>query len=183
MALGLSKRSECVMQSEIRSMSIECARVGGINLSQGVCDTEVPHAVRQAAQRAIDDGFNIYTRYDGLKELRGALARKLQKQGFAADPESEITVSAGATGAFYAACLTLLDPGDEVILFEPYYGYHVSTLRALGMAPTFVTMRPPEWHFAAQAWVPRSNGLSRCSLAPTDGNIRPTPSRRLRSCL
>lgn len=157
------------MQSEIRSMSIECTRVGGINLSQGVCDTEVPRAVRQAAQRAIDDGFNIYTRYDGLKELRAALARKLRKQGLVADPESEITVSAGATGAFYATCLALLNPGDEVILFEPYYGYHVSTLRALDGTPAFVALQPPEWSFTAQ-------DLERVRTSRTRGIMVNTPA-------
>lgn len=169
MALGLSRRSGCVMQSAIRSMSIECARVGGINLSQGVCDTEVPRAVRRAAQQAIDDGFNIYTRYDGLKELRAALARKLRKQGLAADPERELTVTAGATGAFYVACLSLLNPGDEVILFEPYYGYHVSTLRALGMAPAFVTLQPPAWTFS-----PRD--LERACSSRTRGIMVNTPA-------
>jgi aminotransferase len=169
MALSVSKRSACVMQSAIRSMSIECARVGGINLSQGVCDTEVPLAVRRAAQRAIDDGVNIYTRYDGLKELRAALAHKMQKQGIPADPDSQITVTAGATGAFYVTCLALLNPGDEVILFEPYYGYHVSTLRALGMKPAFVPLRLPRWTFTVR-------DLERARTSRTRGIMVNTPA-------
>jgi aminotransferase len=169
MALCLSKRSECVMQSAIRSMSIECARVGGINLSQGVCDTDVPRAVRRAAQQAIDDGINIYTRYYGLKELRAALARKLTKQGLPADPDSEITVTAGATGAFYVTCLALLNPGDEVILFEPYYGYHVSTLRALGMKPAFARLQPPQWTF-------KPRDLERARTSRTRGIMINTPA-------
>jgi aminotransferase len=64
------------------------------------------------------------------------------------DPETEIVVSAGATGAFYCACLALLNPGDEVILFEPYYGYHISTLVATGGFPVYVRMQPPDWTFS-----------------------------------
>src|SRR5690348_4959138 len=120
MTLSVSRRAECVMQSEIRNMSIECARVGGLNLSQGVCDVGIPDVVREAARQAIDDGVNSYTRYDGLPELREAIARKLQRfYGVSLDPERNITVTSGATGAFYSACLALLEPGDEVILFEP----------------------------------------------------------------
>jgi len=129
-------------------MSIECDRVGGINLSQGVCDTEVPPAVRLGAQSAIDEGINIYTRYDGLEELRKAIAAK-QKifTGLEMDPEREVIVSAGATGALYCACLALLNPGDEVIVFEPYYGYHISTLVATQAVPVYVQLHPPAWSF------------------------------------
>lgn len=149
MALKLSQRHEWVVQSEIRNMSIECDLVQGINLSQGVCDLEVPLVVRQAAQAAIDAGINTYTRYDGLSELRQAIARKQKLiTGMEVDPESEIVVSAGATGAFYCACLALLNPGDEVILFEPYYGYHVSTLVAVQANPVYVQMQPPDWTFS-----------------------------------
>ena len=132
-------------------MSIECEKVGGINLAQGVCDTEVPLAVRQAAQDAIEHGKNSYTRFDGITELRQSIATKLRTyNGIVADPETQITVSAGSTGAFYCACLALLNPGDEVILFEPYYGYHVNTLLAVQAIPTYVTMRAPNWTFTPQ---------------------------------
>ena len=149
MPLHLSKRHEWVQQSEIRNMSIECDRMGGINLSQGVCDLEVPPQVRLGAQEAIDQGINTYTRYDGLSELRNAIASK-QKQftGQEVDPEKEIVVSAGTTGALYCTCLALLDPGDEVIVFEPYYGYHISTLIATQAIPVYVRSTPPDWNFS-----------------------------------
>ena len=151
MNLKLSKRHEWVLQSEIRNMSLECDRLGGINLSQGVCDTEVPIVVRRGAQQAMDDGVNIYTRYDGLEELREAIALKQKLfTGMEVDAEKEIVVSAGATGAFYCACLALLDPGDEVIVFEPYYGYHVNTLVATQAVPVYVRMAPPEWVFSRE---------------------------------
>src|SRR5258707_10060052 len=132
-------------------MSVECERVGGVNLSQGVCDTEIPLPVRRAAQEAIETGVNTYTRLEGLIELRAAVAEKLSRyNGLQYDPETEVIVSAGGAGGFCCACLALLNPGDEVILFEPYYGYHLNTLLALSAVPTYVTLKPPEWTFPAR---------------------------------
>ena len=151
MSLKISQRVEGIVQSEIRSMFIECERMGGINLAQGVCDTEVPLPVRIGAQKAIDAGINIYTRFDGLEELRNAIAQKMQEyNGITTDSESEIVVSSGSTGSFYCACLALLNPGDEVILFEPYYGYHVNTLLAVGAIPTYVRLNQPNWNFSPE---------------------------------
>ncbi len=110
-------------------MSVECERLGGINLAQGVCDTPAPQVVREAAQAAIRDGKNQYVRLDGIAPLRSAIAGKLERfNRIHADPEREILVTSGATGAFHAACMALLDPGDEVLVFEPFYSYHVNTL-------------------------------------------------------
>lgn len=145
---SLSARTRLVFQSEIRSMSIECNKVGGINLAQGVCDMEVPLPVRQGAQQAVEDGFNIYTRYDGLPRLRYAIANKMRNyNGMDVDPESQVIVSTGSTGVFYSACMALLDPGDEVILFEPYYQYHVNTLLSLDAVPVYVSTTPSDWSF------------------------------------
>jgi aminotransferase len=171
MALQLSSRHEWVMQSEIRNMSIECDRVGGINLSQGVCDTEVPFDVRKGAQDGIDQGINTYTRYDGLPELREAIAEKQHRfTGMAVDPESEIIVSAGATGAMYCACLALLNPGDEVIVFEPFYGYHISTLVATGAVPVYVPMEPPDWTFSYGALEKARTPRTRAIIINTPAN-------------
>jgi len=168
--LKLSERHAWVVQSEIRNMSIECDLVKGINLSQGVCDLEVPAVVRQGAKAAMDAGINTYTRYDGLTELRQAIAHKQKLfTGMEVNFESEIIVSAGATGALYCACLALLDPGDEVILFEPYYGYHVSTLVATQAVPVYVRMEPPDWTFSDQ-------DLERVVSAKTRGIIINSPA-------
>jgi aminotransferase len=171
MTLKLSARHEWVMQSEIRNMSIECDRVGGINLSQGVCDTEVPLDVRRGAQEAIDRGINTYTRYDGLPELRQAIADKQRRfTGMALDPEREIIVSAGATGALYCACLALLNPGDEVIVFEPFYGYHINTLIATQAVPVYVRMAPPDWTFSHDALEQARSPRTRAIIVNTPAN-------------
>src|SRR5947208_1465798 len=149
MNLSLSERAARTVQSEIRVMSIEYEKIKGINLAQGVCDTEVPEIVRQGAKQAIDGGINSYTRSDGLKEIRDAIAAKVARfNHIECDPETEIVVNSGSTGSFYAACLALLNPGDEVILFEPYYGYHLNTLLAVEAVPLFVTLRALHWKFS-----------------------------------
>ena len=149
MTLSLSKRSSHIEQAEIRAMTLECEKIGGINLAQGVCDTPVPDVIQEEAFRGIQNGVNSYTRFDGIQELRFAIADKAWKYNrIKADPETEIVVSAGSTGSFYCACLALLDPGDEVILFEPYYGYHINTLLAVEAVPRYVRMEPPDWSFS-----------------------------------
>jgi aminotransferase len=151
-------------------MSIECEKVHGINLAQGVCDTSLPVPVSQGATDAIGKACNSYTRFDGIAELREAIARKLCRYNrIDADPETQITVSSGSTGAFYCACLALLNPGDEVILFEPYYGYHVNTLLAAEAVPVYVTMRAPDWSFAPE-------DLESTVTAKTKGIIVNTPA-------
>lgn len=174
--ISLSKRADGIAQSEIRAMSIECEKVRGINLAQGVCDTTLPTPVGRAAKEAIDNACNSYTRYDGIAELRQAIARKLYLYNkIKADPDTQITVSSGSTGAFYCACLALLNPGDEVILFEPYYGYHVNTLLAAEAVPTYVTMRPPTWSFMPEdleaAVTPRTKGIMVNTPANPSGKV------------
>ena len=169
--LRLSKRTEWVAQSEIRNMSIECDRVGGINLSQGIVDTEVPLVVRRGAQAAMDEGVNTYTRYDGLQALREAITVKQKRfSGIEYDPDKEVVVSAGATGALYCTCLALLEPEDEVIVFEPYYGYHISTLLAAEAVPAYVSLDPPEWAFTEEALENAVTNRTRAIIVNTPSN-------------
>jgi aminotransferase len=174
-ALETSARANAARTSPIRSMTVECARVGGVNLAQGVCDTPVPEPVRRAAQAAIEEGANSYSRSDGLPELRRALAAKMRRDnGLEYDPEGEIVVTTGATGAFYVACQGLLEPGDEVILFEPYYGYHRNTLESLGMVGVRAAARP---RLRAAA------GRARVALSPrTRAIVINTPGTRRARC-
>lgn len=148
----INQRMAELGHSEIRAMTQACVAAGGLNLAQGVCDTPVPPLVLKAAADAMASGKNTYSRFDGLPELRAALALKLSRDNeIQADPETEITVSAGATGAFHAACLALLNPGDEVILFEPFYQYHVSALLAVEAVPVVVALVAPDWSLMAEA--------------------------------
>ncbi len=143
--MKLSDRSGTIAQSEIRSMTRACNALNGINMAQGVCDLEVPLKVIEGAKRAMDEGINIYTPTEGLPILRQAIASKMKRFYDVSVDANQVLVSDGATGAFYTACMALLNPGDEVILFEPYYGYHRSTLLSLGAVLKFVRLEAPKW--------------------------------------
>ena len=121
--------------------------MGGVNLAQGVCDTEVPAVVMEGAARAMREGHNIYTRMDGITRLRRGIAEKLERTHGACGTiaEREVMVASGATGAFHAAAMALLNPGDEVLLFEPFYGYHLSTLRSMRAVAVAVPLQGEDW--------------------------------------
>jgi aminotransferase len=160
----VNQRIATLAHSEIRAMTQACIQAKGLNMAQGVCDTPVPPMVLRAAAQAMEQGRNVYSRFDGLPELRQSIAKKLaQYNGITADPETDVTVSAGATGSFHCACLALLNPGDEVVLFEPYYQYHVSALLAVEAIPVMVKMWAPDWTYSIadieQAITPRTKAI------------------------
>lgn len=175
-SLALSDRCRSVTQSDIRAMSQACARLGGINLSQGVCDTPVPEIVLKGAADALMNGRNTYTAHVGMRQLREAIAPKQHRfTGMDLDPDREIVVSSGATGAMYCAFMALLNPGDEVILFEPFYGYHVSSLVACDAVPVFVPLEGAGWGFDPErleaAVTPRTKALLINTPANPSGKV------------
>ena len=173
--LSLSELAPRALQSEIRAMSMECDRIGGVNLAQGICDTEVPAVVSEAAIAAIHAGHNIYTRLDGIARLRQAIAGKMRRfNGVEVDPDREILVTSGATGGFHAAAMALLNPGDEVILFEPFYGYHASTLRSMRVVPVLVPLNAPVTSDAD--WTLDMDALSAALTPRTKALLINTPS-------
>ncbi|EDZ64774.1 aspartate aminotransferase, putative [beta proteobacterium KB13] len=143
-----SKLSKLITQSEIRNMSIECDRLNGINLSQGVCDFPLSDILKTGVNDAINRNYNHYTSFDGLAELRKSISKKAKIfNNIDTDFKKNILVTSGATAAFYSACISLMEPGDEVIVFQPYYGYHCSTLLAANLKPVFAKLNPPDWKF------------------------------------
>jgi len=169
--LALSQLAPGTVQSEIRAMSVACEQMGGINLAQGVCDTPVPAVVEEAAIQAIRAGHNIYTRLDGIGRLRNAIAAKQQRDyGLSYDPESEVLVASGATGGLHAAAMALLNPGDEVLLFEPFYGYHVSTLKSLRINPVLVALAEPDWALDVDALKAAVTAKTRAIILNTPSN-------------
>jgi aminotransferase len=169
--LALSALAPKTLQSEIRAMTTECDRIGGINLAQGVCDTPVPAVVEAAAIEAIREGQNIYTRCDGIARLREAIAAKQQRDyGLAYDAENEVMVASGATAGLHAAAMALLNPGDEVLVFEPFYGYHVHTLDSLRVHPVLVALAEPDWQLDADAMRAAVTPRTRAILLNTPAN-------------
>ncbi len=169
--LGLSELAPRVVQSEIRAMTAECDRIGGVNLAQGVCDTEIPPVVMEGAIRAMREGHNIYTRMDGISRLRRAIAGKIaETHGLNPDPEREVMVASGATGALHATVLALLNPGDEVLVFEPFYGYHAHTLRSMGAAAVVVPLLEPDWALDLEATRAAITPRTRAMIVNTPSN-------------
>lgn len=169
MAYKQSEKARFLLQSEIRNMSIECDEVRGINLAQGICDLPLERVLADRAREAMDAGENHYTRYDGIDLLREQIAAKARTFNGIHGDSGNVIVSGGATGAFYSACFALFNPGDELILFEPYYGYHEYTLMSLDLVPVYARLRPPGWTFAMDE-------LQSLVTAKTRGIIICTPS-------
>ena len=170
-SLSLSRLAPEIFQSEIRAMSVECERLGGINLSQGVCDTPVPEVVQEGAVQAMRDGHNIYTRCDGIARLRQAIAEKQKRDyGLSYDPDREVMVSSGATAGLHAAAMALLNPGDEVLVFEPFYGYHVNTFDSLRIKWVAVELDEPEWALDVDAMRAAVTPRTRAILVNTPAN-------------
>jgi len=146
MSSFISQKIQGLAQSDIRRMTRECNRVGGINMGQGICDLPTPPLVRDGAIQAILDRKSIYSYSEGIPELRDAIATKLKRDnGIDADPGSEIVVTTGSAGSFTCAITGLLNPGDGILIMEPYYGYHLNAAVVAGLEPQFLTLRPPDF--------------------------------------
>jgi len=168
--MRIARRLEGLVQSDIRRMTRECERVSGINLGQGICDLPTPPLVRDGAIAAIREGRSTYSFAEGTPQLREAIARKLERDnGFRADPATEICVTVGASGAFAATISALLDPGDGLLLFEPYYGYHLNASLVAGFEPRYLTLQPPDFTL-------REEELERAVDAKTRAVVVCTPS-------
>jgi aspartate/methionine/tyrosine aminotransferase len=123
-----------------------------INFAQGFPDFPTDSRIVEAAAAAIRDGYNQYATTWGAPQLRSAVAMKQSAVwGRQVDPESEVTVSCGATEAMIAAMLTAVDPGDEVVVFEPFYENYGPDCILSGATPRYVTLRPPDWSFDPDA--------------------------------
>jgi len=182
--LRLSELAPTFVQSEIRAMNVACTAVNGINMAQGVCDTDPPHPVVESAIEAIRNGFNIYTRLDGITSLREALAHKFATfNNLTVDPANEILVTSGATGAMYCTLLALLNPGDECLIFEPFYGYHILTLRSQRIKPVTVPLDAPNWTLDIDrlraAVTPRTRAIILNTPANPSGKVFTLPELEL----
>ena len=141
----LAARTAGFTESVIREMTRLNAIHGGINLAQGFPNFAAPQALKDAAKRAIDADINQYAITWGAKSLRDALSRTYAElYGMAVDPETMLTVTCGATEAMISTLLALVDPGDEVIVLEPFYENYGPDADIAGARPVYVPLRPPE---------------------------------------
>ncbi|MDP2214282.1 aminotransferase [Phenylobacterium sp.] len=121
---------------------------GAINLGQGFPDDPGPEALRRRAAEAVLDGYNQYPPMAGLPELRAAVAAHYRRtQGLELDPTCEVVITSGATEALAATFLALIEPGDEVIVFQPLYDAYLPLIRRAGGVPRLISLSPPHWRF------------------------------------
>ena len=167
---ALSEKAGRFTESVIREMTRLAQRYGAVNLAQGFPDFPAPIEIKQAAQEAIARDINQYAITWGAKPLRDAIAEKFARtQGVTIDPEREITVCCGATEAMMSAMMAVINPGDEVVIFEPFYENYGPDAILSGAAPRFVKLQPPgsatgdEWTFdrdeLAAAFGPRTKAI------------------------
>ncbi|UDL96650.1 aminotransferase [Lichenihabitans sp. PAMC28606] len=147
--------------SVFETMSRLARETGAVNLGQGFPDDPGPLDVRETAAEALVNGWNQYPPMLGLPVLREAIAAHYRRfQGLDLDPERNIMVTSGATEALAGALLALIEPGDEVVLFQPMYDAYLPLVRRAGGVPRFVTLKPPFWRFTesdlADAFSPRT---------------------------
>jgi aspartate/methionine/tyrosine aminotransferase len=148
MRLQVSQRSTLFTESVIREMTRLCQKHGGVNLAQGFPDFPAPAAIKDEAARAVQADVNQYAITWGAKRLRDGLVAKIQRDsGLVYDPETEITVCCGSTECMASTLLALVNPGEEVIVFEPFYENYGPDAILCGAVPRFVTLREPDWSF------------------------------------
>ena len=172
----MSQRLQGLAQSEIRAMTRAADAAGAINLGQGICDLPTPDPVADAAVQAIRDRKSTYTYCEGDAGLRRKIAAKLARvNGIDADPETDIVVTAGSAAAFTCVLHGLFDPGDELLIPEPYYGYHVGAARVAGVVPAYVGLRAPGFELTEEllraAITPRTRGIVLCTPSNPSGRM------------
>jgi len=160
----VSQKAGQFTESVIREMTRLAMQFDAINLAQGFPDFPAPAEVKEAAIAAIRADINQYAITWGAREFRCAIANRFQKDtGLEIDPEREITVTCGATEAMISSLLAIADPGEEVIVFEPFYENYGPDAIICGATPRFITLHPPDWRFdpaqLAAAFNPRTRAI------------------------
>ena len=147
--MRISAKAERFTESVIREMNRLAVAAGAVSLAQGFPDFAAPAEIKAAAAEAIAADVNQYAITWGAKPLRDAIAAKTARTypGWTIDPETEITVTCGATEGMIAAMLATLDPGDEVVVFEPFYENYGPDTILTGATTRYVALQPPDWTF------------------------------------
>jgi aspartate/methionine/tyrosine aminotransferase len=144
----VSRKASSFTESVIREMTREALKHGAVNLSQGFPDFAAPADIKRRAMEAIDADVNQYAITWGSKDFRDAIAKKTAWYlGLEVDPETEITVTCGSTEGMIAAMMATVDPGEEVIVFEPFYENYAPDAILSDARPRYVPLRAPDWTF------------------------------------
>ena len=166
-----SKKAEFFTESVIREMTRLCQRHGGINLAQGFPDFPAPKEIKEAAVAAIRADVNQYAITWGAKSFRDAIAENYGRiYGMDVDPEKELVVCCGSTEAMMSAMLGVVDPGDEVVVFEPFYENYGPDVILSGAVPRYVTLHEPDWRLDPDELAAAFNDRTRAIIINTPNN-------------
>src|SRR5919202_2272623 len=158
-------------ESVIREMTRLNEIHGGVNLSQGFPDFPAPAAVKEAACAAINADINQYAVTWGARPLREAIAREFTRRyGMEVIADEQVTVCCGSTEAMMATMLAIVDPGDEVVIFEPFYENYGSDAILSGASPRYVTLHEPDWTFDEGELRAAFNNRTRAIIINTPNN-------------
>jgi aminotransferase len=167
----LSRITETFSESVIREMTRICDAAGGYNLSQGFPDFESPEAIKEAAIAAINGELNQYPVTFGEPELREAISKKAWNyNGIKCGPETDITVTCGATEAMIATLKAIINPGDEIIVFEPFYENYGPDGILSGATPRYVTLYAPDWSYSSEELAGAFNEKTKAIVINTPNN-------------
>jgi aminotransferase len=160
----ISKRVQGFTESVIREMTRVSAEYGGVNLAQGFPNFPPPRVLVEAAHRALEGDFHQYAITWGARNLREAIAAKFERfYGIHVEPDRQVTVCCGSTEAMLSTLLAVLDPGDEIVIFEPFYENYGPGAIISGAKPVFVPLEPPDFSFdpdrLARAFTPRTRAI------------------------
>jgi len=169
--MRVSKKAASFTESVIRDMTRLAIKHNAINLAQGFPDFAAPAEIKEAAKRAIDADINQYAITWGAKPFRDAIAQKFERTyGMAVDPETQLCVTCGSTEAMMSAALAVIDPGDEVVVFEPFYENYGPDAILSGATPRYVTLHEPDWHFDETELAAAFNDRTRAIIINTPNN-------------
>ncbi|MFA5839203.1 MAG: aminotransferase class I/II-fold pyridoxal phosphate-dependent enzyme [Candidatus Margulisiibacteriota bacterium] len=169
--MKLSYITEKFTESVIREMTRVCDAAGGYNLSQGFPDFEAPKEIKQAAIDAILRDCNQYPVTFGEPQLRKAIAEKVARYNkIICSPDTDITVTCGATEAMIATLKAVINPGDEVVIFEPFYENYGADTILSGATPRYVTIYSPDWHYDSKELAAAFNDKTKAIIINTPNN-------------
>jgi aspartate/methionine/tyrosine aminotransferase len=162
--IHIARKAGSFTESVIREMTRLAVEYDAVNLAQGFPDFAAPDEVKEAARKAIDADINQYSVTWGAPGFRRALAAKYERfYGLEVDPDRQICVTCGSTEAMIGSMLGVIDPGDEVVVFEPFYENYGPDAILAGAVPRYVSLHPPDWSFdeteLARAFTARTRGI------------------------
>lgn len=167
----VASRMRGMQQSPLSTVTVRCREIGAINLAQGLCQVPPPASLLADGERGFRQADHSYGPAEGVAAFREAVAEKLKtRSGLSVDPATQVVATVGATGALMATLMALLDPGDGVLLFEPFYSYYPTWLKLLELRPEPVRLTAPGFEITEESLLAAITSRTRAMIVCTPNN-------------